>query len=94
MNYVGLDIHKRYSVLVAIGEGGQELRRGRINGNSAFGFAQFFVLEACWNWGRIHDLLKEIDSIEEVVLAHPLKTRLIADAQIKTDALDAKVLWR
>ena len=58
MNYVGLDIHKRYSVLVAIGEGGQELRRGRINGNSAFGFAQFFgalagpskvVLEACWN---------------------------------------------
>ena len=103
MNYVGLDIHKRYSVLVAIGEGGQELRRGRINGNSAFGFAQFFgalagpskvVLEACWNRGRIHDLLKEIDSIEEVVLAHPLKTRLIADAHIKTDALDAKVLWR
>jgi transposase len=101
MNYVGVDIHKRYSVLVAVDERGQELRRGRISGNGASGFAQFFgalegpskvVLEACWNWGRIHDLLQEIDAIEEVVLAHPLKTRLIADAQIKTDALDAHAL--
>ena len=29
---------------------------------------------------------------EEVVLAHPYKTRLIADAQIKTDRLDAHAL--
>jgi len=98
MNYVGIDIHKRYSVLVAVDERGRELTRGRISGNSAFGFAQFFgalsgpskaVLEACWNWGRIYDVLSEIEEIEEVVLAHPLKTRLIAEAQIKTDVLDA-----
>jgi len=37
-------------------------------------------------------LLQEIDTIEEVLLANPLKTRLIADAQIKTDGLDAKAL--
>src|SRR5438045_9226545 len=43
----------------------------------------------CWNWGHIYDLLSEIEQVEEVVLAHPLKTRLIADAQIKTDGLDA-----
>jgi transposase len=101
MNYVGIDIHKRYSVLVAVDERGRELLRSRVKGNSASGFAQFFralsgsskvVVEACWNWGRIHDLLKEIESIEEVVLAHPLKTRLIADAQIKTDTLDAHAL--
>ena len=101
MNYVGIDIHKRYSVLVAVDERGRELRRSRINGNTAFGFAQFFaglegpskvVLEACWNWGRIYDLLSEIEQVEELVLAHPLKTRLIADAQIKTDALDARAL--
>jgi hypothetical protein len=56
-------------VLVAADERGLELARGRISGNSAFGFAQFFarlegkskvVVEACWNWGRIHDLLEEI----------------------------------
>jgi transposase len=101
MNYVGVDIHKRYSVLVATDERGRELIRGRVNGNTAFGFAQFFsrlegpskvVLEACWNWGRIHDLLQEIEAIEQIVLAHPLKTRLIADAQIKTDTLDASAL--
>jgi transposase len=49
-------------------------------------------LEACWNWGLTHDLLEEIEEVEEVVLAHPLKTRLIADAQIKTDRLDAFAL--
>ena len=101
MNYVGVDIHKRYSVLVAVDERGRELGRSRSNGNTAFGFAQFFgglegkskvVLEACWNWGRIYDLLSEIERVEEVVLAHPLKTRLIADAQIKTDGLDAHAL--
>ena len=57
-------------------------------------FVQFFkqfkgsgkvVLEARWKWGLIDDLLEEIEEIEgieEVVPAHPLKTRLIADAQI------------
>ena len=98
MNYVGIDIHKRYSVLVAQDERGWKLREARIEGNAASGFVQFFqslegpsqaVLEACWNWRLTHDLLEEIDEVEEVVLAHPLKTRLIADAQIKTDRLDA-----
>jgi hypothetical protein len=37
-------------------------------------------------------VLEEIEEVEEVVLAHPLKTRLIADAQIKTDRLDALAL--
>ncbi len=35
---------------------------------------------------------EEMEEVEEVVLAHPLKTRLIADAQIKTDRLDAFAL--
>lgn len=101
MNYVGIDIHKRYSVLSAQDERGRRLRESRIDGNSSAGFVQFFqslegpskaVLEACWNWGLTHDLLEEIEQVEEVVLAHPLKTRLIADAQIKTDRMDAHAL--
>ncbi len=101
MNYVGIDLHKKYSVLVAVDEHGEELARGRVEENRREGFAQFFarlegqskvVLEACWNWGRIHDVLKELKEVEEVVLAHPLKTRLIAEAQIKTDRLDALAL--
>ncbi len=101
MRYVGIDYHKRYSVLCATEERGQELKRRRISGNSATGFAQFFselgeeskvVMEACWNWGWLYDLLAKIEGIDEVVLAHPYKTRLIAEAQIKTDRLDAQML--
>jgi transposase len=101
MNYVGIDIHKRYSVLAAQDEEGRRLKEARIEGNSADEYTRFFqslegpsraVLEACWNWGLTHDLLEEIAEVEEVVLAHPLKTRLIADAQIKTDRLDAFAL--
>lgn len=80
---------------------GKKLREGRVEGNAPSGFAQFFaglegpskaVIEACWNWGLIHDELEEVEQVEEVVLAHSYKTRLIADAQIKTDRLDAHAL--
>ena len=40
----------------------------------------------------MYDTLEGIEGIEEIVLAHPLKTRLIADAQIKTDKIDAAAL--
>src|SRR5437763_8255282 len=77
MNYVGVDIHKKYSVLCAVDEVGKKVGEGRVEGNSEKGFARFFaglegpskaVLEACWNWGLIHDLLEEIEEVEEVVL--------------------------
>jgi transposase len=101
MNYVGIDIHKRYSVCAAENERGRKLAEARIEGNSADGFVQYLkglggksrvVIEACWNWGKLYDTLEAIPGVEEVVLAHPLKTRLIADAQIKTDKLDARAL--
>jgi hypothetical protein len=59
MNYVGMDIHKNYSVLCALDESGRRLREGRVEGNQARGFAAFFaslggpckaVVGACWNW--------------------------------------------
>ena len=67
MNYVGIDLHKRYSVLCAQDEAGRKLKEARIEGGCAEGYARFFrglegpskaVLEACWNWGLTHDLLK------------------------------------
>ena len=42
--------------------------------------------------GWLYDLLGQIDEVGEVVLAHPYKTRLIAEAQIKTDRIDAQTL--
>jgi transposase len=101
MNYTGIDWHKKYSVCYTVDEKGKRLGEGKIEGNTATGFAAYFrslpgptavVHEACWNWGKLFDLLEEMEGVEEVVLAHPHKTRLIADAQIKTDRLDAKAL--
>jgi hypothetical protein len=40
MNYVGVDIHKKYSVLCALDERGRKLREGRVEGNAPSGFAQ------------------------------------------------------
>ena len=42
MNYVGVDIHTRYSVLCAQDEGGHKLKEARIEGNGAQDYAQFF----------------------------------------------------
>src|SRR3982751_4086981 len=50
------------------------------------------VLEAGYGWGPIYDRIGE--AAEEVVLAHPLKVRAIADAKIKTDRLDSEMLAR
>ncbi|MCC7518432.1 MAG: IS110 family transposase [Verrucomicrobiae bacterium] len=101
MNFVGIDFHKKYSVATAVGENGQRCREARIHGNTRDGFAGFFsslegpckvVIEACWNWGYLYDVLEGLEGIEEIVLAHPYKTRVIAEAQVKTDTLDARAL--
>src|SRR5437773_12532809 len=97
MNYVGVDIHKRYSVLVAVDERGRELARGRISGNSVHAFAQFFealqgpgrvVLEACWNWGRIRDGEGGIGQVGEGERPEPLRTRLMREARCRLDGRD------
>jgi len=101
MKYVGIDIHKRYSVCVAQDERGRRLGEARVEGNLAAGFAQFFrslggksrvVIEACWNWQAIYDRLEGIAQVEAIQVANPYKARLIAEAQIKTDRLDANGL--
>lgn len=45
------------------------------------------AIEACWNWGKVFDALEGLPAVAEEVVAHPLKTRLIGEAQIKTDKI-------
>ena len=47
------------------------------------------VIEATSNYRFIYDVL---ENYVEVKLAHPYKTRAIAEARIKNDRLDAKML--
>jgi len=48
------------------------------------------VLEATWNWYWLWDLLEEQGY--RLRLAHPLKTKAIASARIKTDKIDSEIL--
>jgi transposase len=48
------------------------------------------VMEACANWSYFYELLE--DKVDDIQLAHPLKTKAIAEARIKTDKIDAGIL--
>ena len=102
MNYSAIDYHKKNSFISTCNEQGERIAEAKICGNDPSAFARYFarlgegpgkvVVEACWNWSWLHDVLSELEPIEEVVLAHPYKTRVIAEAQIKSDKLDARIL--
>lgn len=97
MYHIGLDYHKRYSYLVVKDEEGRVKQRGLVR-NDKEELEEFLrsyrpgkvAIEATRNWGLMYDWLEEM--LDEVVLAHPLKTRAIAEAKIKTDKISADIL--
>jgi hypothetical protein len=50
------------------------------------------VFEAGMNWHWLFEILEMELFSERIVLANPFKTRIIAEAQIKTDKVDARIL--
>jgi transposase len=98
MNSVGIDLHRKRSHVAAVDERGGELfsRRivndpdtfvallGELDGESKI------ALEATYGWEWLADLLE--DHGYELHLAHPLRTKAIASARVKTDAVDARTL--
>lgn len=96
--HIGVDYHKSYSHLVVQDSAGKTLRSGRVkNDRQSLGsFLERYrenshaVVEATRNWMVMYDWLDDI--CDDVVLAHPLKVKAIADARIKTDKIDATVL--
>jgi len=48
------------------------------------------VMEATGNWPYLYECWEPL--VEEVQLAHPLKTKAIASARIKTDRIDKRIL--
>ncbi len=98
MYYLGIDHHKRYWQVAVVDEKGTVRTRSKIaNKKKAFALLKEYykepcraVIEAGDSWGMMYDLLEELDI--KTVVAHPLKTRAIADAKIKSDSVDAKTL--
>jgi len=99
MLHVGMDMHKRFSVVTAVNEDGEEVISGRRLDHGNGDVDEFFsehrediqvVLEAGSNWYWMCDLLDELGIPNR--LCHPLKTKAIASAKIKTDKLDSRIL--
>ena len=98
MKSVGIDYHKRYSVVCVLDEEGREVLTTRIEHGQPKRFGTVIgghipcqvAFESTMNWGWLHDLLEDIPGIEKIVMANPLHVRLIAHAQVKTDKIDAK----
>jgi transposase len=97
MAYAGLDLHKNFCQAIVCTHDGEVLKEGRIPTEKG-DIEEFFsglerleiALEASSNYEYYYDLLESLG--HRVVVSHPLKTRMIADAKIKTDKLDAKIL--
>ncbi|MBT9176793.1 MAG: hypothetical protein DDT20_01115 [Firmicutes bacterium] len=96
---IGMDIGKKYSCCEAISaKTGQLLRQERL-ANSREDFVSFveglprpirLVMEATGNWQYLYECWEEL--AEEIQMAHPLKTKAIASAKIKTDRIDGRIL--
>lgn len=100
--YIGMDVHKRYTVAIATNEDGKVLRKDRIEHGTDIAraaWADYFAaldskprvaLEAT---GVSYAVLEAIEPYcESVTVSNPVKTRLIAEQSVKTDKIDAKVL--
>lgn len=98
MQYVGFDVHKKYTFFTQMDTTGQIRRQGTL-ANDRDALTAFFaeinepasvVIEANMSWYHLYDLLESLDI--PVTLAHPLRTRAIAEAKVKTDKIDSTIL--
>jgi transposase len=98
MLYVGIDLHRNRSQIAVLDRDGQQLLSRRIT-NDPKSFLELLqglgdelevALEATYGWEWLADLLEEAGY--ELHLAHPLRTKAIAAARVKTDAVDARTL--
>jgi transposase len=99
MIHLGIDHHKKYSVVVGMRDTGEIVLEERIGSRREDVEALRAmlpkdevvqaVLEAGRNWGPMYDALEDFGFNPK--LANPLKVRLIAESFVKTDKIDATV---
>jgi transposase len=97
MVYVGIDLHRKRSQVCVVDEVGERVLARQIGNEPATVRALLaeldspvVALEAAYGWEWLADLLER--ERVELHLAHPLRTRAIASARVKTDAVDAATL--
>jgi transposase len=98
MHSVGIDLHRKRSQVAILDDQGRELRSRRVINDGPTILALLaeiegecrVALEATYGWEWLAELLE--DAGYELHLAHPLRTKAIASARVKTDAVDARTL--
>jgi hypothetical protein len=99
MVYVGVDLHRKRSHVVALSDEGDVLLTKRIDSRPDDMLRVFGELdpqpievafEATFGWSWFADLLA--DAGIPAHMAHPLATKAISSARVKTDSVDAKTL--
>lgn len=97
--FVGLDIHRKSVVATVLDAEGNQLDQATL-GPSQDELRQFLeslpgedkrvAMEACSMWEFYFDVAESVGAT--TVLSNPLRTRLIAEATIKTDRVDSEAL--
>ena len=95
--YVGIDLHRRRSVIVRMTPEGEVLEMVRVDNDpvalslelAKAGPDPEVVLEATYGWYWAADLLQACGA--RVHLAHPLGVKMFGYQRVKTDARDAAV---
>jgi transposase len=98
MIYVGIDLHRKRSQIAALDEQGTEVLSRRVANDpealkailDELGGELRVALEATYGWEWLAELLEAEG--HELHLSHPLRTKAIAAARVKTDAVDARTL--
>jgi len=96
--YVGLDIHKNTIVATALDSQGRRVDQAKLSSSDqelrqylqALPGEKRVVMEACTFWEHTFDAAASVAS--SVLLSHPYKTRIIAEASVKTDKVDSEAL--
>jgi transposase len=95
--YVGLDVHKRFCYGTIMNKKGEVVKDGKFSKDPRC-LEEFMenigeatvVMEAGYCWQPVYEWLEK-DGYE-VKLAHPLETKAIAKAKVKTDKIDSRIL--
>jgi transposase len=98
MFYAGIDLHRTYLVAAVLDNDGALVSERRLPNDAevirayfgAFEESVRAVVEAMGSWHWLYDLL--IEAGIPTTLAHPLKLRAIAEAKLKNDQVDARML--
>jgi transposase len=97
--FVGVDLRKKVAEFHVLDAGGNSIKRGKfaVTADSIIAFANehlhmrcYVAVEATSNTWAFVRLIR--DHVANVVVSNPMKTKAIAEASIKTDKVDARVL--